>query len=141
MSEAKFTAGPWTLELVQEWPFGVRIVAASGKRILSESADAHATEQKTRLDCETGVGFDSRTERANGITRDQVVAIIAEQDANARLMSSAPCLLEALQEILAVFGEHPPAECFGSDKNYREAIGAWASAHAAIAKATGKEVA
>ena len=49
-------------------------------------------------------------------------------EANARLIAAAPCLLEALQMLVADFGDYPAAErpCLAFDK-----------ARAAIAKALG----
>lgn len=85
-----YTPGPWTLELVQKWPFGVRVVA-DRQEILQQSAYCSSTEQRTRLDCELGVGFGGR----DFTTIAEAQVHIANQDANARLITAAPDLLEA----------------------------------------------
>lgn len=55
---------------------------------------------------------------------------IAEAEANTRLISAAPELLEALQDLDALRGPFPPSDEAVED--------AWRKASAAIAKATGQ---
>lgn len=61
------------------------------------------------------------------------VGYTKEDEANARLISAAPDLLEALEFMLSVFNETYPD--VADDEEDREA---WAKARAAIRKATGE---
>jgi hypothetical protein len=119
-----WTPGPWQMRPVESWPFGFVVeTEADGVEIFKQGAVCHSTEQKTRADCEAGVGFKwRRTASYNYTTRDEAAALIAEQDATARLIAAAPELLEALEEVVAI-----------SDRKHN----AWDKAHAAIAKARG----
>lgn len=94
---SKHTAGPWKLELVEKYPFGFLVTAANGDEILREEAVCRSSDQKTRQDNELGVGFPFRSAR---FTRDDASRLVSRQDANARLISAAPDLLEALQVLL-----------------------------------------
>ncbi len=96
---ATFTPGPWALELRQAWPFGVRITAANGDTILQVGACAHSTVQKTRQECEDGVGFRHKS-KDGSTTRDAVIFAIAEQDANARLIAAAPTMHFLLKRLI-----------------------------------------
>jgi hypothetical protein len=93
------TPGPWSLELVQEWPFGVRVTAGD-ELILSQSAVCNSTQQETRLDCEMGYGFYENATEVHW-RAETARKYIAEQDANARLISAAPELLESAKELAA----------------------------------------
>ena len=92
MSETKFTPGTWRFLPLEQWPFGVSVVA-DDKVILRQDAAAHSTQQKTRTDCEQGVGFDRKDISA-------VQDAIREQDANARLIAAAKDLLGACEAAL-----------------------------------------
>ena len=61
------------------------------------------TYQKSRADSEAGVGF----KRTIGTAPEQAAALIAEQDATARLFAAAPTLAEALREIAGCAGNLP----------------------------------
>lgn len=91
---ASHTIGDWRFEKIKTFPFGIRIVAA-GNSILNQTAVCHSSKQKTVEDNEAGLGFDGR---CHSITQDEAAAMIAEQDANGRLMAAAPELLEACKE-------------------------------------------
>jgi hypothetical protein len=98
MSDAKHTEGPWALELVQSFPFGVRVTAQNGAVIHLESAAASSSRQQTRADCEMGYGFAEAGVRPEFL-RSTAVRLIAEQDANARLIAAAPELLAELKKL------------------------------------------
>ncbi len=131
MADAKHTPGPWTLELVQEWPFGIK-VHAGGEVILSQSAVCNSTKQETRRDCEQAVGFNENDQDAY-FRADFARKCIAEQDANARLIAAAPellaVLMEALEDERGILGEL--GYYLGSELKRR--------AEAAIAKANGEQ--
>jgi len=93
MSEVKWTRGPWRLEVVQKFPFGVTIWAGDWI-IMRQDAICFATGQKSRRDNETGLGF----ERGGATERAAAEAAIAEQDATAHLITAAPELYYALAE-------------------------------------------
>lgn len=90
---SKHTPGPWEVGFKERFPFGVSVIAPGGVVIHSEYAIAHATGQKTRRDCEGGFGF-------SGADREQAIKMVAEQDANARLIAAAPDLLEACKSMV-----------------------------------------
>lgn len=95
MNETKWTKGNWKLELNESWPFGFRI--SSGEReIVRQDGACSSTAQQTRADYVDGVGFDYHSKFT---TRDQAIDAVAEQDANAHLIASAPELYRALEEI------------------------------------------
>jgi hypothetical protein len=92
---SKHTATPWHVELVQEFPFGVRVLSQEIP-IYWQDACCFATNQKSRRDNEIGVGF-PREEVKN------VQDLIGQQDANAayivRCVNAHEALLAALKEI------------------------------------------
>lgn len=96
-----FTPGPWSVELVQKWPFGVRVTAGD-MEILSQAAYCSSTKQRTRQDCELGVGFGG----ADPTTCAQAQAHIATQDANARLIAQAPAMYDCLKTLVEYYGLH-----------------------------------
>ncbi|WP_428383720.1 hypothetical protein [Nevskia ramosa] len=91
---SKLSPWPWRLELVQQRSFGVGIVDANGKEVVRQDAAAFSSAQNSRLDNENGVGFPYRSDDPK-FTRDAVIAAIQEQDANARVMTAAPEMLQA----------------------------------------------
>jgi hypothetical protein len=100
---SKHTPGPWTVKLIEEWPFGVSVMAGE-HAIVHQFACAHSTEQKTRLDCESAIGFEHSK-------REQVREASATQDANARLIAAAPDLLAACrlaEKCLIDLAPYPP---------------------------------
>lgn len=106
----KHTAGPWIFERVNTWPFSV-IVKSGEKVIYRENAACHSTQQKTREDCEQGVGFN---EKQGVFSRENARQLIAEQDANAALISAAPDLLQLCERALALLS-NPDADQFMAD--------------------------
>lgn len=104
MSEAQHTRGPWKM-LEHSWS-DTSIVAEGFDHGICRLDINHATEE----------------------SQDADAALMA---ANARLIATAPELLEALQEMVEFF--QPNA--WGSNDNKVDAL---ASARAAIAKATGQ---
>jgi len=122
MSEAKWAAGPYRLELVRESPFGVKIWAGE-KVILSQDAYCFASGQKTRHDNEMGLFFSHR----GTTTPDAAQAAIAEQDATARLLGAAPELYDALELVWDTYGMDPSVDS-----------SIWQTVRAALAKARGE---
>lgn len=117
----------WQLHLTKTWPFGIRITEGQ-KTILDEPAFCHATEQKTRLDNERGVGFP--TSKRNGrTTASEATAFIAEQDAKGHLIAAAPDMLAALKAFTNWYDTDSSE--FNRDTAYYDAL-------TAIAKAEGK---
>lgn len=78
-ADESHTPLPWRLELVEKWPFGIRVLAAN-VIIYEQPAVCHSSKQETRKDCEDGVGFEPWSKFTN---REQAVKLIAEQDATA----------------------------------------------------------
>jgi hypothetical protein len=135
----KHTPGPWEFIQVEVWPFGVRVVAGSNV-ILHQDAFAHSTAQKSRADCEDGIGFEPED---IGTVQDA----IREQDANARLIAAAPDLLAALEALSSNPYLHLGDLVYAVREKEREgwdgpAVTAWSeavmAAKAAIAKARGE---
>lgn len=124
------TPGPWALELLQKWPFGVRVMAGE-QEIFSQSAVCNSTKQNTRRDCEMGYGFDENATDVHW-RAETARKWIAEQDANARLISAAPELLEALEGMVALAEQMNDASDEGGQLDAR-----FDAARAAIAKAGG----
>ena len=141
MTQGKHTPGPWTVQMQAKWPFGISIQPD----IMQMCRVAYSTSHKSLDDVRAAVGFDHNQ-------RDDISAMVAEQEANARLIAAAPDTLEALQatldELLCVRdyiddasrgqlryrGESDLSEMAGSDLvRIDEAI---AAARAAIARAT-----
>jgi hypothetical protein len=89
MDGAKHTPGPWVLHQNDKWPFEIQI----GNDVVTMSRVAYSTAQKTLNDVRLAVGFDWHE-------RDNVCRLVAEQEANARLIAAAPELLSALEEAL-----------------------------------------
>jgi hypothetical protein len=88
----KITPGPWTVEFVQKWPFGIRVKACETE-ILHQDAYCSSTVQETRADNESGYGFKSADVQ---MARDE----IAQQDANAISFAALPDLLKERRELL-----------------------------------------
>lgn len=128
MSETKKsepTPGPWTFEPNDKRPFGFSIVGGARQIVFQQDAVAFSSEQRTRADCESGVGFSFHE-------RNRISEMIAEQDANGRLIAAAPDLLAACKAVDEFFDYCSTDPYHSHDKReLRKAI------KAAIAKATG----
>ena len=138
MSEAKWTKGPWTLELVQKFPWGIKILSGS-EEVLSQDAICHCSKQNTRQDNEDGIGFDWRSKL---LERQKAIDMIAQQDANANLIAASPDLYEALKALpLDSFdaediGRHEAADFADHAGQFFEAM---QKARAALNKANGRK--
>lgn len=75
------TKGRAAVEMVQEFPFGVRVVVGDVE-VLKQNAVAFATSQRTRHDNELAIGFPAGE-------RERIAKFISEQDANAALIAEA----------------------------------------------------
>ena len=85
MTQEKHTPGPWTVQMQDKWPFGISIEPD----IMQMRRVAYSTSHKSLDDVRAAVGFDHNQ-------RDDISAMVAEQEANARLIAAAPDMLEAL---------------------------------------------
>lgn len=79
--DAARTPGKWETELIQRWPFGIKVIAGEVE-VLSQHAACSSTSQNTRKDCENAVGF-------KHIDREAARKLVAEQDANAAYIALA----------------------------------------------------
>lgn len=117
------TPGPWVLVLRQEFPFGFEVLAARGVCIVAQNAFAYTSGQKTRADNEQGLGFGHKD-------RGPIVAVIAEEDANGRLIAAAPDMLAALKAVTAALNGRvhfnpPPAALRDAAQAIAKAEGRW----------------
>jgi hypothetical protein len=119
---------PWKAELIEKWPFGVRVVSQNGSAVFEQDAACSSTQQKTRKDNQEGVGFDVDHDRVE-FRKQTAIEAVAEQDAIAHLVAAAPEMLEALKEMYDSACTNP---------NSTPSKGAFLKALAAIAKAEGK---
>lgn len=124
MTEPKWTPGTWTVEHEQTWPFGISIAPD----ILHMTRIAYSSADKTLTDVRAAksFGYDER---------GGIAALIAQQEANADLMSAAKDMYEALENLLGAFDTPIGRRKMPGDFS-KEAI---ESAHAAMAKARGEQ--
>lgn len=76
------TPGPWSVNFRETFPFGLTVTGANNVCVLSQDAAAVSSDQRTRKDNRDGVGFAARD-------RAYAVALLAQQEANARLIADA----------------------------------------------------
>ena len=82
----KHTQGPWALEFKEKWPWGISITP----NIIEMRRIAYSTANKNLEDVRGATAFDYDE-------RENIAKMVAEQEANARLIAAAPELLEALE--------------------------------------------
>lgn len=125
------TKGPWKLEVVEKWPYGVQIIAANGNVVLAQDGFAHSSQQKNRADYLDGVGFSYKDGQ-----RYKACEVVAEQEANARLMAASWEMLEALQALMDEYKQRMDGDYPG--ENLHQFQSAYKMARAAISAATGE---
>jgi hypothetical protein len=109
------TLGPWVLEQDEKWPFDLVIQP----NIVTIGRYAYGTSDKSLADVRVAKSFPHSQ-------RDTVASLVAEQEANARLIAAAPDMLDALENLT-----------IGIDMGW-ELDGILENARVAIAKATGE---
>ena len=85
----QYTPGPWGLEHSNVWPWEMRITGPD----MTMDRVAYSTGQKSLDDMRCAKGFPHQD-------RDKIIEAIREQEANARLISAGPDLLEACEALL-----------------------------------------
>jgi hypothetical protein len=103
MKQTKHTPGPWIAKPVYGWGDKHCIVAAGKYRPLAQTImpKEYYTDYPTRTDSKTGEVFTvcstaAAIEAGNYVATDAIRAVLeAENDANARLIATAPELLDA----------------------------------------------
>jgi hypothetical protein len=91
------TKGKWEVKFNEKWPFNFWI-SAKGKSIVFFERIAYSTEAKDITDVRNAIGFPKND-------KEQFKKAIIEQEANARLIASAPELLEACKAVMDARGE------------------------------------
>lgn len=120
MAEQKHTPGPWELAPYSDGDEVINVVAGY-KDLGGGQSQAHWIAE-----CEAGVDFG-----------DDAEAILATNEANARLIAAAPDLLAALKEALSELAtEYPIASRLAG--NWPEMVPVFERINAAIAKAEGR---
>ena len=111
------TKGPWSLEQIELWPFDLVI----HPKIASLKRYAYGTADKNLDDVRAAKSW------RRDADRDGIIAAVAQQEANARLIAAAPDMLDALENLTIGIA-------MGWDLD-----GILENARAAIAKATGEK--
>ena len=89
---SKHMRGPLTVREIETWPFGWEAVNAAGEVVFSEKSCAVSSKSKSFSDVKAGLYF--------GKHQAEVIESIASQEADFRLRSAAPEMLEALEDAL-----------------------------------------
>jgi hypothetical protein len=113
--EPKFTKGPLHVEQQPSWPYRIDIVTTDGEIVESHDRVASSTRQKSLADCMAGVGF-------RGDERDEVVARMQRQMADAYLRCAAPELFNAVLNLLGLFDNPVYRRRLSGDPLYDAAI-------------------
>ncbi len=109
------TPGHWRFIPITTWPFGFRVMAGD-ICILTQEGACYSTDQQTRQDNELGVGFTAVRRSPTQMTIEEAQALIAEQDANGRLMAASKSLLAALKFALCAL--ETPGDLTADEKRY-----------------------
>jgi hypothetical protein len=98
MSESKHTPGPWVLDWDMKWPFKLRIKSPNwreGEDLFSFDRYCWSSRQRSLADLLDAVGFDEDE-------RPEIRRVLAEQEANARLIAAAPAMHNALTGMIGL---------------------------------------
>ena len=120
------TPGPLSVSFGTKWPFDIQIVNESGAVVYRQSLPCHSSKDKTFEEALNCWNFKASEQ-------EEYAAINHRAVADAYLRAAAPDLLEALQEMVAMWR----SVCRSQDwepEYFVEAV----RAQAAIAKATGE---
>ena len=124
---SKYTPGPLSVSFGNKWPFEILISNESGGIVYRNSLPCHSSKDKNfeeALNCRNFKASD----------QEEYAAINHRAVADAYLRAAAPDLLEALQEMVAMWR----SVCRSQDWEPEHLIEA-VRAQAAIAKATGEK--
>ena len=123
---SKHTPGPLSVSFGTKWPFEILIVNESGAVVDRQSLPCHSSKDKTFEEALNCWNFKASEQ-------EEYAAINKRAVADAYLRAAAPDLLEALQDVDALWMHHSIAHCDGKISPLH------AKVIAAIAKATGEQ--
>jgi hypothetical protein len=98
MSGTKWTPGPLRVVQPDKWPFDILTVDSDFNEVFVEGRHAYSSLQKTVADVMRAHGFPHAE-------REDVIATLERQVADAHLRAAAPELYEALNEFVEHFGD------------------------------------
>ena len=123
----KHTPGPLSVSFRTKWPFDILIVNQSGGVVYRESLPCHSSKDKNFEEALNCWNFKASEQ-------EEYAAINKRAVADAYLRAAAPDLLEALQDVDALWTHHSIAHGDGKISPLHEKV------IAAIAKATGEQL-